>query len=164
MQSFKPTLIHDFLEPNHLTTFVEVVDKLFQKNKDFIDFDQKFQRYYLTNLSLFHDLHISLNAWLEQKLKVKSKPSYTFMVEYLPGGFCPRHYDRDPCKYTIALCLKQSHICPFWIEGETYEMKENSLLLYSGTEHLHERPAIENGFSRLILFHYVDSDFLGPLY
>jgi hypothetical protein len=83
------------------------------------------------------------------------------MVEYLENGFCPKHYDRSPCKYTITICLKQNKIFPLWVEGQTFDLEVNSMLLYSGTDHLHERPPVKDGFSRLVLFHYVDSDYDG---
>jgi hypothetical protein len=163
MEAFSPQLIHHFLPEEKFKNFVRFTDDLREKNFLFLDRDEQFKRYYINGLSLFRDLHLDLNPWLEKTLNRKTKPSYTFYVEYEDGGFCPKHKDRPPCKYTITICLKQSSPFPLWIEGESYYMDENSLLLYSGTDHLHERIMVKEGYTRLILLHYVDWDYQGEM-
>jgi hypothetical protein len=163
MDFFKPLLIHNFLSRETFQNCVSITQKLREKNSQFFDYDERYKRYYISGLSSFRDLHLELNSWLEKTLNRKTKPSYSFYVEYLEGGFFPRHKDRPPCKYTITICLKQTRPYPLWVEGENYYMEENSLLLYSGTDHLHERIIVKDGHTNLILFHYVDSDYSGSL-
>lgn len=160
---FAPILLHNFLEKSLHDALVRDTDVFLLRAPGTAFKDEKHARRVVNGLSTFDKLHEDLNPWLESTLKRKTKPSYSFLVEYKEKGFFPKHVDRSPCKYTLTLCLKQSHVCPLWVDGAFYEMQENSLLLYSGTDHLHERPMLEKGFTRLVLLHYVDSDYQGPL-
>lgn len=160
---FLPILQHEFLEKTLHESFVSQTEYVLLHAGGIADYDHEFNRKVINNLSCFRKLHHDLNPWLEKTLNRKTKPTYNFFTEYKENGFCPKHTDRSPCKYTITICLKQSHICPFWIQGTFYAMKENSMLLYSGTDHVHERPMVEYGFSRLVLLHYVDIDYQGVM-
>lgn len=159
---FLPILQHDFLDDSIHASLVRETDVFLLSIPRFAFNDVKRGRRGVSGLSTFEKLHSDLNPWLETTLRRRTKPSYTFLVEYKDKGFFPKHVDRTPCKYTVTICLKQSHVCPLWVEGAFYEMKENSMLLYSGTDHFHERPMVENGFTRLVLLHYVDFDYEGP--
>jgi hypothetical protein len=160
---FQPILIHDFLDSQTLDDLNSKINQVKIKNPGFFDFDPGFQRYYVNSASFFLSMHKNLNSWLETTLNRNTKPSYSFFIEYVEGGNCPKHTDRPPCKYTIAICLEQVGDQPFIIENQTYSLTTNSLLLYSGTDHVHERVVVKKGTARLILFHYVDHDYDGEL-
>ena len=114
----------------------------------------------------FGVLHEMITPRVSELLGVQVKPSYNFTSMYYTGeGICPPHKDRDPCKFTVDLCVNQNENWGIIVEGEEFMLDEGDVLLYSGTDHLHKREKIQpTNYCDLVFFHFVPVDYEGQLF
>lgn len=93
------------------------------------------------------------------------KPSYTFMSLYGQNGYCPPHFDRIQCQYTLDIEIDSDGKWPIYVKSGEYLLNHNDALCYSGTYHFHYRRKMpqEMSFCHLIFFHFVPKDFVGSL-
>lgn len=93
------------------------------------------------------------------------KPSYSGVSLYCEDwSICPPHTDRPQCKYSLDLCLKHDEPWPIYVNDKKWTLQENEALVYSGTDHYHWRDRVKAGNKvTMVFFHFVDSDFAGPL-
>jgi diadenosine tetraphosphatase ApaH/serine/threonine PP2A family protein phosphatase len=115
------------------------------------------------------------------------EPSYNFLSMYTQLGRCPLHMDAPQAKYTLDICIDQSHswnihiskVIPWpeagFCEAEwdnrikndptlafaSYALEPGEAILFSGSSQWHYRdpiPALgRNTFCDLLFFHYVPS-------
>ena len=97
-----------------------------------------------------------------------------YLASYLSGAELKKHVDRPQCEFSVTLCLDFSPepdlATPWPIHLETpngtvtvYQGLGDGLV-YRGTTLPHyRRPLGNNQTSTSIFFHYVGSDFDGPL-
>jgi hypothetical protein len=102
------------------------------------------------------------------------KPSYVYLASYLSGAQLKKHIDREQCEFSVTLCLDFSPepalATPWPIRLDTpagtvtvYQAIGDGLA-YRGTRLPHYRGTLGEGqTSTSIFFHYVASDFAGPL-
>jgi hypothetical protein len=114
---------------------------------------------------LIRQLHLDFNKLANEISGFDLKPSYTFMSLYGKNGYCPPHFDRPQCQYTIDLQINSDGLWPIYVKSGEYILENNNALCYSGTYHFHYRRKMpENmSFNHLIFFHYVPQDFQGNL-
>jgi len=145
------------------------------------------------NIPYFSWLHFTFHYILTDahNLIRDTKPSYNFLMQYLPGSEMYKHTDRPQCKWNFALQIHGES--PFFIEqgenkgfkpigniriedtdfedhrvfGEKQEphriiLKPNMGILYSGTDNAHWLPP-EEFYRAACVFHFVDKDFRGNL-
>lgn len=125
-----------------------------------------FGRFWIHEHWFFSDLHKTKILEIAKKVFGEDiKPSYSGMSIYCDDwSICPPHFDRPQCKYSIDLCLKQNEPWSIYIDGKEFLLQENEALIYSGTDHYHWRDRIKPGNKvTMVFFHFVDSDFSGPL-
>ncbi len=102
------------------------------------------------------------------------KPSYVYLASYLSGAELKKHTDRQQCEFSVTLCLDFSpepELATSWpIRLDTSEgtvtvyQALGDGLVYRGTRVPHFRDVLGAGnTSTSIFFHYVSSDFSGPL-
>ena len=102
------------------------------------------------------------------------KPSYVYLASYLSGAELKKHTDRQQCEFSVTLCLDFSpepELATSWpIRLDTSEgtvtvyQALGDGLVYRGTRVTHFRDVLGAGnTSTSIFFHYVSSDFSGPL-
>jgi len=115
--------------------------------------------------ALFKALHLLMTDRAHEFFGEKVKPSYAFVSMYDDErSICPLHTDRDPCKYTVDLCLNQKNPWGIFVNGEEYFLEKGDALIYSGTDHPHYRNLIEkDNFCDLAFFHFVPETFNGSL-
>ena len=92
------------------------------------------------------------------------KPSYNFLMQYLPGSEMFFHKDRPQCKFNFALQITGED--PFFIDTERGReeilLKPNTGILYSGTDNEHGlKPQVN--YRAAVVFHFVDINFKGSL-
>jgi hypothetical protein len=126
-----------------------------------------FFRKYIHNPKFFTEIHKSLEGLASDFFKRPVKKSYCFLSIYEEGGFCPAHYDRIQCEYTldVALNFKINKPWPIYIKNKPYDLKVNESICYSGTNHFHyrKRKLEKDEYYYLIFFHFVDKTFMGVL-
>lgn len=170
--NFEPFKIKGVLSGDLLKVLQTECD-YFRRTKQ-TDSDQKvFNRLYLHNPITLKAVHHSIILPLvEQHLKRKLIPSYSFLSMYGSDGKCPQHYDRPQCRYTVDLCLNQKSQWPFYAcsENEAAEFQIdlaiNEAAILSGTRHLHRRDDMnvnEQNFCDMAFFHFVDPEYMGEL-
>lgn len=125
-----------------------------------------FNRLHRHNSPFFAAIHEMITARASSFIGENVKPSYNFTSMYFTGeGKCPFHTDREQCKFTVDLCVNQNEPWPINIAGRDYILHPGDAVIYSGTDHLHGREAIQPGnYCDLVFFHFVPLSFRGNLY
>ena len=135
-----------------------------QSERRYVAYNEPVARYF------HHQLAPTLSAVAGDKLR----PSYVYLASYLSGAELKKHVDRPQCEFSVTLCLDFSPepdlATPWPIRLETpngtvtvYQGLGDGLA-YRGTTLPHYRhPLGDNQTSTSIFFHYVGSDFDGPL-
>jgi len=88
-------------------------DNAFASLRDFVvysarhqgEYDEMFHRTRMNSPAALRMLHVGLADFASKLTGNKLKPSYNLVSNYLPGGKCPLHVDRDECFYTIDLMI-----------------------------------------------------------
>lgn len=70
-------------------------------------YEERFHRTIAHTPVALRDAHRELAHFASEITGQKLKPSYNVVANYLPGGVCPLHADRDQCFYTIDLLVAQ---------------------------------------------------------
>jgi hypothetical protein len=121
--------------------------------------------------------HHQLASFISRLAGVAMKPSYSYMVSYMPGATLPRHVDRRQCEITVALLVdyvpEASGPCPWPLFLEPADratppvaihLTPGEVLIYRGRQLFHFRHALPEGHrSTSLLLHYVPADFAGSL-
>lgn len=131
------------------------------------DWCTNFNRKYVHNADyqIIKDLHKNFTEFVSDLTHIKLKPSYNFMSLYGKNGYCPPHFDRIQCQYTIDLQINSDGTWPIYVKSEKYELENNEALCYSGTYHFHYRRKMPElmSLNHLIFFHFVPDTFEGSL-
>ncbi len=125
-----------------------------------------FGRFWVHRHWFFDYLHKTVALEKAKELWGKDiKPSYSGMSLYCEDwSICPPHTDRPQCKYSLDLCLKHDDPWVIYVNGKAWTLEPNEMLAYSGTDDFHWRDRVKPGNRvTMVFFHFVDSDFAGPL-
>ena len=139
--------------------------------------DKQSDRYHAHNDPAARVVQGALRPAVERIVGVPIKGSYTYASLYCGGATLDKHIDRPQCKYTVSLLIDHR---PTPSDGRSSWPVEVYLgadvppvacfqslgggILFRGHEIPHGRPALAPGEeSWVILLHYVDADFDGPL-
>lgn len=136
--------------------------------------DQSSRRYVAHNEKVARFFHHQIAHAVAVIVGEAIKPSYVYLASYLSGAELKKHTDRQQCEFSVTLCLDFSPepdlatswpICLDTLEGTvTVYQALGDGLVYRGTSVPHYRDALGAGYtSTSIFFHYVPSDFSGPL-
>jgi hypothetical protein len=145
----------------------EVCQEYLKKDDPKIEDNFQFYRKGIHNPYFFKDIHKSLEEVASSFFKRPVKKSYCFLSLYKENGFCPAHYDRPQCEYTLDLAIdfKVNKPWPIYVKNLPYESDKNDALCFSGTNHFHyrKRKLEKDEYYYLVFFHFVDKSFLGLL-
>jgi hypothetical protein len=136
--------------------------------------DQSSRRYVAHNEKVARFFHHQLVQAISAVAGEAIKPSYVYLASYLGGADLKKHTDRQQCEFSVTLCLDFSpepELETSWpirldtAEGTaTVYQALGDGLAYRGTSVPHYRDILGVGHtSTSIFFHYVPSDFSGPL-
>ena len=120
---------------------------------------------------------------IEQNVKKKLFPTYSFFRIYDKGDDLRVHTDRESCEYTVALCLgahptdqpyeiflgekdKNSDYKYFSKKGDferyridyKFPMMPNNAIIFKGMNKLHWREQCQHDHFMTVFLHYVDQD------
>ncbi len=122
------------------------------KKCEFIQDDKKIKGgLYKFNDIFFRKLHFAYGELLKSKLGIFTKPSYNFLVQYLPGTFLPPHLDRKECQMNLSLSIYGKSL--FEINGLEYFLEPGDAILYSGQVEHQKHTYGEYHCS--VIFHFV---------
>ena len=188
-QAWQPNLRHDLavqfkdkgycpvtglIHPFHLSALRMYYRKLlrggFLRRGD----DQSDRRYVAHNERAARLFHYQLTPAIAEIAGEPIKPSYVYVASYQSGAQLEKHTDREQCEFSVTLCVDYSpepdlHT-PWPLQLHTSQALVTVFqglgdgLAYRGCEIPHSRDALADGHtSTSIFFHYVRSDFQGPL-
>lgn len=129
----------------------------------------KFNRWCWHNLPLLVKFHHSPEFLMNVRniFKKDLKPSYVFLSMYGPEGVCPLHTDRPQCQYTVDMVISQDGLWPIYIDNKPFGLQTSQAICYSGTEQPHYRKPMnqdsEATYCNLAFFHFVETNWMGPL-
>jgi hypothetical protein len=101
---------------------------------------------------------------IEEIVKVKLTPTYSFGIIYHNNSLFERHIDRPCCEYTATICLKYDTM-PWilWLEPPGYppipiSLNNGDMLIFNGNEIPHWREKYNYSEHIQLLLHYVEKD------
>ncbi|MGD1078647.1 MAG: hypothetical protein ABR881_10045 [Candidatus Sulfotelmatobacter sp.] len=166
--------IGDLVHPFHLAALRRYYRCLIRTGAIRLGDGQSPRRYVAYNEPVARFFHHDIAATLSAIAGESLKPSYVYLASYLSGAELKKHTDREQCEFSVTLCLDFSPepplATPWPIRLNTpngtvtvYQALGDGLA-YRGTRLPHYRdPLGERQTSTSIFFHYVGSDFAGPL-
>ena len=164
----------ELIHPFHVATLRRYYRHLIRTGVAKLGDRQSERRYVAYNEPVARYFHHQLAPTLSIVAGDKLRPSYVYLASYLSGAELKKHVDRPQCEFSVTLCLDFSPepdlATPWPIHLETpsgtvtvYQGLGDGLV-YRGTTLPHyRRPLGNNQTSTSIFFHYVGSDFDGPL-
>jgi hypothetical protein len=164
----------ELLHPFHVATLRRYYRQLIRTGGVKLGDRQSDRRYVAYNEPVARYFHRQLTPALSVVAGEKLRPSYVYLASYLGGAELKQHIDRAQCEFSVTLCLDFSPepdlATPWPIHLQTpngtvsvYQGLGDGLV-YRGTKLPHyRRPLGDNQTSTSIFFHYVGSDFDGPL-
>jgi hypothetical protein len=164
----------DLIHPFHIAALRRYYRYLIRSGAIELGDRQSSRRYVAYNEPVARFFHRDIAATLGAVAGELLKPSYVYMASYLSGAQLKKHTDREQCEFSVTLCLDFSPEpaleTPWPIRLDTptgtvtvYQALGDGLA-YRGTRLPHYRDALGDGqTSTSIFFHYVASDFSGPL-
>lgn len=157
-------VLKNLVNEDVLSKLRDICKKESQEQKDWCNI---FNRKHVHNHSseLIKQLHQDFAKLASEICGVDLKPSYTFMSLYGNNGYCPPHFDRVQCQYTIDLQVNSDGSWPIYVKSDEYILENGDALCYSGTYHFHYRRKMPEkmSFNHLVFFHFVPKDFSGSL-
>jgi hypothetical protein len=114
------------------------------------------------NYPTFRELMYEKVFDINQILKIKLIPTYTYARVYLNGSTLERHTDREACEISLTVHLDGDTQWPFCLQKKGEEAVEINLnpgdaIIYMGMEVLHWRNKFEGEKYTQCFLHYVRS-------
>jgi hypothetical protein len=131
--------------------------------------DAQSHRFWSHNDAISRVLQARYRPLIQQIVGRAIRPSYTYLIHYLPGATLPRHIDREQCQYTVSMLID----CDSDLSGRSrwplilhpdgqpdfrIQQYPGDIAIYRGPLIPHSRPTMSEGsFSTSVLLHYVDA-------
>lgn len=138
--------------------------------------DRGIRRHVARNHPVVRFWHDQLNERVSQLAGRRTKPSYSFLSQYIAGGDLYWHTDRSPCEYTITLLLDYAPLDVLgrssWAlklkgrDGTTHSLhlRVGEAAILTGRELMHGRDVLPDGHRcASLLFHSVNEDYSGEM-
>jgi hypothetical protein len=162
------------LHPYHLAALRRYYRYLMRKGELHANPNLNPRRYGAHNETVARFFHLQLTEVVAAITGESVKPSYAYVASYQGGAELYKHTDREPCVFTISLCLDFSpepvRETPWPLHVETRAGKLRVYqaigdgLFFRGQELPHYRePLTKGNTSTSFFFHWVPADFSGPL-
>jgi|SRR5580658_434847 hypothetical protein len=164
----------DLIHPFHIAALRRYYRHLIRTGAIRLGDGQSPRRYVAHNEPVARFFHQDIAATLSAVAGESLKPSYVYLASYLSGAELKKHTDRAQCEFSVTLCLDFSPEpgletpWPICLDAPTGKVTAYQALgdglAYRGTRLPHYRSRLSEGqTSTSIFFHYVATDFSGPL-
>ena len=166
--------IGGLIHPYHLAALRRYYRYLMRNGKLYANPNVNPLRYGAHNEPVAQFFHLQLTDAVAAITGESIKPSYAYVASYQSAADLHKHTDREPCVFTITLCLdfspEPARETPWPLQVETtvgkvgvYQAIGDGLLL-RGQELPHYRDPVKTGnTSTSFFFHWVPADFSGSL-
>jgi hypothetical protein len=175
MNEYNPVVVEDVISPE----IHKIIDEYFKtniKNGVYKFGDRQSQRYKIIDEIITRLLHLEFLPLIEKIVGKKMKTTYTYISAYVKGADLPAHTDRSECEYTCSYIIGKPPDTTWNIyvdkekqlekykgrQGYTppkeqciaVDCRENGLMIFNGTDHIHYREPLEHEYYNVVLLHY----------
>jgi hypothetical protein len=168
------TPLGNLIHPFHLAALRRYFRFAIRRGRIRLGDEQSSRRYVVHNETVLRFFHHQIAHAVSAVAEKAIKPSYVYLASYLSGADLKKHTDRAQCEFSVTLCLDFSpepKLATSWpLHLDTRDGKVTVYqalgdgLVYRGTKVPHYRTQLADGYtSTSIFFHYVPSNFAGPL-
>jgi len=175
IDEYNPVTVEDVINPE----IHKIVDEYFKiniKNGVYPFGDRQSQRYKIIDEIMTRLLHLEFLPLIEKIVGKKMEATYTYISAYVKGADLPPHTDRPDCEFTCSYIIgkppdtnwniylhktKQPEkylgrydFTPPKEECLAVDCRENGLMIFNGTDHIHYREPLEHEYYNVVLLHY----------
>ena len=175
IDEYNPVVVEDVINPE----IHKIVDEYFKtniKNGVYPFGDRQSQRYKIIDEIMTRLLHLEFLPLIEKIVGKKMDPTYTYISAYVKGADLPAHTDRPECEFTCSYIIGKPSDTNWNIyvhktkQPEKYkgrydftppkeeciavDCRENGLMIFNGTDHIHYREPLEHEYYNVVLLHY----------
>ena len=175
IDEYNPVVVEDVISPE----IHKIVDEYFKtniKNGVYPFGDRQSQRYKIIDEIITRLLHLEFLPLIEKIVGKKMEATYTYISAYVKGADLPPHTDRPECEFTCSYIIgkppdtnwniylhktKQPEkykgrydFTPPKEECLAVDCRENGLMIFNGTDHIHYREPLEHEYYNVVLLHY----------
>ena len=175
IDEYNPVIVEDVVSPE----IHKIVDEYFKtniKNGVYPFGDRQSQRYKIIDEIMTRLLHLEFLPLIEKIVGRKMEATYTYISAYVKGADLPPHTDRPECEFTCSYIIgkppdtnwniyihkeKQAekykgryNFTPPKEECIAVDCRENGLMIFNGTDHIHYREPLEHEYYNVVLLHY----------
>ena len=175
IDEYNPIIVEDVVSPE----IHKIVDEYFKtniKNGVYPFGDRQSQRYKIIDEIITRLLHLEFLPLIEKIVGRKMEATYTYLSAYVKGANLPAHTDRPECEFTCSYIIgkppntnwniyihKEKQVekykgrydfTPPKEECIAVDCRENGLMIFNGTDHIHYREPLEYEYYNVVLLHY----------
>ena len=175
MNEYNPVVVEDVISPE----IHKIIDEYFKtniKNGVYKFGDRQSKRYKIIDEIITRLLHLEFLPLIEKIVGRKMEATYTYISAYVKGADLPAHTDRSECEYTCSYIIGKPPDTTWNIyvdkekqlekykgrQGYTppkeqciaVDCRENGLMIFNGTDHIHYREPLEHEYYNVVLLHY----------
>ena len=175
IDEYNPVTVEDVINPE----IHKIVDEYFKtniRNGVYPFGDRQSQRYKIIDEIMTRLLHLEFLPLIEKIVGKKMEATYTYISAYVKGADLPAHTDRPECEFTCSYIIgkppdtnwniylhktKQPEkykgrydFTPPKEECIAVDCRENGLMIFNGTDHIHYREPLEHEYYNVVLLHY----------
>ena len=179
INEYNPVSVENVINPE----IHKLIDQYFKKNIERGVYplgDKQANRYKILDEVMTRLLHLEFLPLIEKITGKKMAPTYTYLSAYLKGTDLPAHTDRADCEFTCSYVIgkptdsawniyvhkeKQPikhkgryNFTPSIDECIAVDCRENGLMIFNGTDHIHFREKLEAEYYNIVLLHYITKD------
>ncbi len=181
---FETIKIDRMFDTTTMSEIRDLIDRLHQERLEKHEFFQ-FGRFVVHDLDYFVELQARITPLVSDLVGEAVEPSYTFLCLYNNLGICKVHMDAPLAKYTLDVCIEQSHPWPIyfsqvrpWPEDfnnrpdwesaivadphnkfTAHNLDPGEAVIFSGSSQWHYRQPIpqqlERNFCHLVFCHFI---------
>lgn len=172
---FNPVIQNDVIIPQALSIVQKYINDAIL-NKEIDLGDRQSNRYKARNETITRFLHYEILPLIQKITSKPVKPTYTYLSCYTKDSDLPPHTDQADCEFTVSFIIQkpENTYWPIYLHKTKQEIKHKGryhftppkdeciscdcnsggLMIFSGTDHIHYREALEHDYYNIVLLHY----------
>ena len=174
---FNPLIINDVIS-NELLNMLQSYYKKTINDKVWGLGDRQSKRFKARNEPMSRFLHFEILPLIQKITGKRLKPSYTYLSSYTKESDLPPHTDNPDCQYTVSFLINydvewaiyyhkvkqpvkykgRSNFLPELNECLELYCNIGSLIIFTGTDHIHFRNKFLGNFYDVLLLHYIENE------